>query len=73
MEIVVDVKWENGNEQEGNDADCNRSASHAFVTDATSLQISPSIRRFSDNFLGSDEMGSSALNDVGKAWQEGRM
>jgi hypothetical protein len=73
MQMVIDIKRKNGNEQEGNDADCNRSASHAFVTDATSLQISPSNRRFSLNFLGSYEMGSSALHDVGKAWQEGRM
>jgi hypothetical protein len=69
----VEIKWKNGNEEEGNDAECNRSASHAFPTDATSLQISPSSRSFFVNFLPSYEMGSSALHVVGKAWQEGRM
>jgi hypothetical protein len=71
--LAVEIKREYGNEEEGNDADCNRSASHAFLTDATTLQISPSRRRFFVNFLASDEMGSSALHVVGKAWQEGRM
>ena len=69
----MEIKWKNGNEEEGNDTECNRSTSHAFPTDATSLQISPSRRGFFVNFLRSYEMGSSALHVVGKAWQEGRM